>query len=216
MLTKKICRLIVILMTLTFLGCETGPEKQITALEEKSAPKQPRERAACQELCSEEILRQEIKFWIHNNDGLGFFKWLNPAIKNNGKNIVKLLLDEQTENKNEPFTNLFLSLTLSYPGTGFRNTNKALSSLDIFEKNWLSDDQNKYFSLFIRTQLEDRMRMVEQRSELRKKISSLEKNLAQEQNNAVATKTQLDQLKSVEKSLLRQQSEETKKYRVVK
>ena len=216
MFTKNILLLITTALTLLLTGCENLPIEQ-SAHEPIEKPRQPAKTYTdCSTKCSSDTLKSEVFHWINNNNGLGFFQWLDQSIAENGQEIVTLLSNEQALNKNEPFTNLFLSLTLSYPGTEFRNTNQALESLQIFEKNWLHNDQNKNFSLFLKRQLEDRKNMVEQRSELRRKLVETKKELEKEQGNAVAAKTQLDQLKSVEKSLLRQQSEETKKYRVVK
>lgn len=216
MFIKNIHLLITTTFILLLTGCENLPIKE-PAPEPIEKPQQAiKAKTSCSIKCSSDTLKSEVFHWINNNNGLGFFQWLDQSIAENGQEIVALLSNEQTLNKNEPFTNLFLSLALSYPGTDFRNTNQALESLQVFEQNWLHNDQNKEFSLFLKRQLEDRKNMVEQRSELRKKLVEAKKELEKEQDNAVAAKTQLDQLKSVEKSLLRQQSEETKKYRVVK
>jgi len=214
MFIKNIGTLTATTLVLLVAGCENLPKKQT----ETKIIDEPKQQVSfdCNIKCSNETLKKELSYWINTNDGLGFFTWLDQSIAENGKEIVTALTNEQVLNKNEPFTNLFLSLTLSYPGTDFRDTNRSLSSLKIFEQSWLSDDQNKRFGLFLKRQLEDRKRMVEQRSDLRRKLAEVKQELTKEQDSAVAAKTQLDQLKSVEKSLLRQQSEETKKYRVVK
>lgn len=162
------------------------------------------------------MLQNSLSTLITNANALEYFTWLDQSIAKNGIEILTLLVNEQELNNNNPFTNLFLSLTLSHPNTNFRNTKKALTHLKTFEANWIDEDQNKQFGLFLKQQLEDRKRMVNQRSSLRKKLADAKQQLSAEQSSAVEAKTKLDQLKSAEKSLLRQQSEETKKYRVVK
>ena len=229
MLTKNTCKFVLATLSTLIIGCENLPQNPSAPTvieEEKPSPINDisNEETSlsdavtfdCSIKCSNDTLKTALSSFLEDNNGPGYFTWLDQSIVENGKDIVTLLLNEQELDNNNPFVSLFLALTLSYPNSGFRDTNKALANLDTFEKNWSDDDANKRFSLLLKKQLEDRKRMVNQRGALRKELADVKQQLALEQDNAIEAKTQLNKLKSVEKSLLRQQSEETKKYRVVK
>ncbi len=170
----------------------------------------------CETACSDEEINANIDFWLESNDSLGFYQWFNVALPQNNKLIYKQLTAKHAEMAEDPIANLYLSLILSHPDTKYRDTAKAIFHVNKFQKNSLQKDRNYQFSLFISRQLRDRRNMVSQRFKLRERNIQLEHELTEAQKNNAATKNQLEQLKTIEKSLLKQQSQETKKYRVVK
>ena len=201
---------------LILAGCETTPSTQQPTQHQEKPVTHTKTAISCAETCDTEQLKNSLAQLLKNRDGLDFFIWLDQSIAKNDTAILELLSNEHALNPKAPFTNLFLALTLSYPGTDFRDTNKAIEKLTTFQRNWDKQDKNTQFALFSLRQLQDRKNMIAQRTSLRERITELEDSLNQERDNASTTKEQLDQLKTIEKSLLRQQSQDTKKYRVVK
>lgn len=215
MFSNHVLKISLVFAALILAGCETTFPKQQPIQHEKTATpiKAP---TSCAETCDRQQLKSALAQLLKNRDGLDFFIWLDQSIAKNDTAILELLSNEQALNPKAPFTNLFLALTLSYPGTDFRDTSQAIEKLTIFQRNWTKQDKNTQFALFSLRQLQDRKNMIAQRTSLRERITELESSLNQERDNASTTKEQLDQLKTIEKSLLRQQSQDTKKYRVVK
>lgn len=216
---------ITLLTSLALLaGCENTlvkkqpePAPPPPPVEIKPVMPDPARYTECSDTCAEDQIDENLSYWVAQNNSLAFYQWLKNAIDKNANLIVKAMKDRHEQTPEDAGLNLYYALVLSYPDTKHRNTYRAIARLKTYMDNHTEPNSNNHqFAQFVQTSLLERSSMLSQRTKLREQVAKLEKDLTQEKGSSAETRKQLNQLKSIEKSLLEKQTQETKKYRVVK